>query len=131
MTPAQSRKQELTQLDALEPPSTPPEVDPETLDRHFVILGTVYGPNDKCSLPVLCDTGSAGYSIIDSTLAQQLDLPLVPLKTPRIALDFEGIEHSNITHLARVDLRLGGHRSISYLLITPLYSNTRIILGMP
>jgi hypothetical protein len=53
------------------------------------------------------------------------------LKTPRIALDFEGVEHSNITHLARVDLALEGHRSISYFLVTPLRSNSRIILGMP
>jgi len=129
VTPTQRRPWEL--VDASEPHSIPPEDDPETRDRHFTILGTIRGPDVQCSLPILCDTGSAGYSLIDSSLVQLLNLPLVPLKTPRIALDFEGVEHSNITHLARVDLVLGDHRSTTHFLVTPLRSNTRIILGMP
>lgn len=118
-------------LDAPEPLSLPPEDDLETQDRHFTILGTIRGPDVQCSLPILCDTGSAGYSLIDLSLVQLLRLPLIPLKTPRLALDFEGVEHSNITHLARVDLMLGTHRSIAYFLVTPLRSSSRIILGMP
>ena len=72
-------------------------------------MGTVYSPSMKCSLPILCDTGSAGQSLIDSALAQSLQLPLVPLKRPRVAVDFEGLVHSNITHLARAGLTLGDY----------------------
>jgi hypothetical protein len=94
-------------------------------------MGTAYGPHMECTLPILCDTGASGHSLIDLPLAQYLGLPLSPLKKPRIATDFEGNIHSGITQSALLTLDLNGHRSTSHFLVTPLRSTSRIILGLP
>jgi predicted aspartyl protease len=81
--------------------------------KYFIINYKFIIFNSKVVSEVLIDTGGSGYIFVDLKFAQKHVLPLKPLEIPRTLNVFDGSETvaGKVTHIALLDLKIGGHTS--------------------
>lgn len=80
----------------------------------------------------MIDTGASGFAFIDETFARHHQLPIFPLKTPRIleVIDGRPISSGQITSICQVPLQIGSHQEQIPLFVTKL-GQYPLVLGIP
>jgi len=100
--------------------------------KHLVITCTLTGNNQEIPTHALINCGAMGIAFMDQNFAYHDQIPLQELKEKKQfeVIDRRPIESGDITHIAKVDMRIQGHGEQLPMFITKL-GHYPIVLGMP
>ena len=97
----------------------------------MIIKVNLHGKYTQVSINAMIDSG-ATENFIDKTICDKHQIPTILAEKPREIYLADGnlSEMGHITHIAKVLIKIGGHRAIATLQGANL-QNQEIILGMP
>ena len=100
--------------------------------QHLVVTCEIAIGAAPISTVALVDCGATGYSFVDESFARHHNLPLFRLSDPRPleVIDGRPIDSGPITHLAKFDLDIHGHRESLCAFVTKL-GHYPLVLGIP
>jgi len=100
--------------------------------KHVVITCTLTVNNQEIPTHALIDCGGTGIAFMDQDFAHHHQIPLQELKEKKQVevIDGRPIESGDITHIARVGMRIQGHGEQLPMFITKL-GHYPIVHGIP
>jgi len=100
--------------------------------KHLVITCTLTMHNQEIPMHVRIDCGATGIAFIDQDFARHHQIPLQELKEMKHVevIDRRPIESGDITHIAKVGMKIQDHREQLPMFATKLEPNP-IVLGIP
>ena len=100
--------------------------------KHLVITCTLTVNNQEIPIYALIDCGATGIALMDQDFARHHQIPLQELKQKRQVKVIDGrrIESGDITHFAKVGVRIQDHKEQLPMCVTKLRYYP-IVLGIP
>jgi len=100
--------------------------------KHLVITCSLTVNNQEIPTHALIDCGATGIAFMDQDFARQHQIPLQELKEKKQVevIDGRPIESGDITHIAKVGMKIQEHREHLPMFITKL-GHYPIVLGIP
>src|SRR5436190_14727374 len=89
---------------------------------HLVVSCILIDNENEISSHAMIDNGTTAYAFIDKDYARCKNLPLYKLKESRKLEVFDGTltTSENITHVVKVQLKIGQHTEALFLFVTKL-----------
>ena len=89
---------------------------------HLIVSCTLVDNENKIPSYTMIDNGVTGYAFIDKDYVRCRNLPLYKLKEPRELEVFDGrpTTSGDITHVTKVQLKIGQHMEALPLFVTKL-----------
>ena len=100
--------------------------------QHLVITCNITSQSPPVSTVALIDCGATGFAFVDEAFTRQHNLPLHRLSSSRNleVIDGRPIDSGPITHVAKFDLNIHGHKESLTAFVTKL-GHYPIVLGIP
>ena len=100
--------------------------------KHLVITCTLTVNNGEIPTHALIDCGATGIAFMDQDFACHHQIPLQELREKRQVevIDGRPIESGDITHIAKVGIKIQDHREQLPMFVTKL-GHYPIVLGIP
>ena len=100
--------------------------------KHLVITCSLTVNNQEIPTHALIDCGATGIAFMDQDFARHHQIPLQELKEKKQVevIDGRPIESGDITHIAKVGMKIQEHREQLPMFITKL-GHYPIVLGIP